>query len=277
MAIAILASLNMQAVTTKLTQKGDTSYIIEGKDTTILIKGIPAAIAKHINDTLVNNDKDSDSEVAGSDVIDKQGSNAKNEEALHKFMLEEEREQAQMAAGITAIVFFSIFAIIVVILLFNFLHRRAKYRVIEKAIDNNYPLPGTFMGSNDFAKSNSTQNVNQAQPGYAAAHQPAANGALYWPAFKGSFTLMAVGLGLMLFFMFCGSMEMFGACSIILFIGIGKAVIIYNDQKSAIARGPQRTTVVNNRAQQPPVFTQPQQTASNQPSNDQPQNDQQQN
>jgi hypothetical protein len=146
LAIAILASLNMQAVTTKLTQKGDTSYIIEGKDTTILIKGIPAAIAKHINDTLVNNDKDSDSEVAGSDVIDKQGSNAKNEEALHKFMLEEEREQAQMAAGITAIVFFSIFAIIVVILLFNFLHRRAKYRVIEKAIDNNYPLSGTFMG-----------------------------------------------------------------------------------------------------------------------------------
>ena len=91
--------------------------------------------------------------------------------------------------------FVFILLIIVTALIFGYMRRRAKYKLIEKAIENNYPLPEYLFNKN-------------------SAEQ--------WGSLKSGIIYVAVGLGLM--FAFDDSF-MTGVFLVILIIGIGKIAV----------------------------------------------------
>ncbi len=163
--------------------------------------------------------------------------------------------------GVIFIIFFS--------LLFYYLHRKAKYRMMEKAIENNYPLPGTpMMGRQAPVQSQPVaQPQSQSQPQPAAPQPPVAGLAnlgfnnvqpyLDWRSFHRSFMLIAVGVALMLFFAAAGSIEMVALMSILVLIGAAQALINYQQQKQVIARQlwqQQHGQQPAAQPQQPPVF-----------------------
>lgn len=92
--------------------------------------------------------------------------------------------------------------IIVAALLFGYMRRRAKYKLIEKAIENNYPLPEYL-----FNKKSEEQ----------------------WGSLKSGIIYVAVGLGLM--FAFDDSF-MSGVFLVVLIIGIGKIAVYALNKRS---------------------------------------------
>lgn len=97
--------------------------------------------------------------------------------------------------------FVFILLIIIVALVFGYMRRRAKYKVIEKAIENNYPLPEYL-----FNKKSEEQ----------------------WGSLKSGIVYVAVGLGLMIAF---DDAFMSGIFLIVLIIGIGKIVVHVLDKR----------------------------------------------
>lgn len=123
------------------------------------------------------------------------------------FMMGSEMEDPVLAginmAKVSVILsFVFILLIIVAALVFGYMRRRAKYKLIEKAIENNYPLPEYL-----FNKKNEG----------------------HWGSLKSGIVYIAVGLGLMVAF---DDSFMSGVFLVVLIIGIGKIVVYALDKKT---------------------------------------------
>lgn len=178
-------------------------------------------------------------------------------------------------------------------LLFYLLHRRAKYRVIEKAIENNYPLPPSLGGTptykqapqrpdawRNYAPQQQPQPQPQPQPqaqaqpqqppyqqGMNAPMQPNMPYRVNYMAYKKSFVLVCVGFMMAMFFDSAGASPMVFLSFIIVLLGLGKGFVIYKEQKQdqdywrwqmqqqQQQQVPQQPQ--QNAEQQPPVFTPP--------------------
>ena len=85
----------------------------------------------------------------------------------------------QTEVVITCVVFGAIIFIIFLCLVFFYMHRRAKYRMIEKAIENNYELPASVAGlyPRNLQQPTPPQPIiiNQQQPANGQPQQPGAN------------------------------------------------------------------------------------------------------
>ncbi|MEG2673991.1 MAG: DUF6249 domain-containing protein [Muribaculaceae bacterium] len=123
---------------------------------------------------------------------------------------------SELSVAIVAIVspFIAIFLIVLICLVMGYMRRRAKYKLIEKAIENGYELPEYLFYDKVKAYSG-----NPASVSYRATY----DNAIKW---------IAVGVGTCLFFLFCDAMPMFGLCSIILIIGISKLQLAKLDNKN---------------------------------------------
>lgn len=158
--------------------------------------------------------------------------------------------------------------LIALIMLFNYLKRRRKYKMVEKAIENNYPLPPYVFDGHAPAQpvwnTPATQQPVQGIPisdgtpveptaddedtptpppfnvqndpwneqATQAPQQPAMGSPrMNWRAFQNSFILVAVGLGLMIMF---HETMLVGVFSILVLIGLGKGFIEYQEQRDAI-------------------------------------------
>lgn len=158
--------------------------------------------------------------------------------------------------------------LIALIMLFNYLKRRRKYKMVEKAIENNYPLPPYVFDGHATAQpvwnTPATQQPVQGIPisdgtpveptaddedtptpppfnvqndpwneqATQAPQQPAmGKPRINWRAFQNSFILVAVGLGLMIMF---HETMLVGIFSILVLIGLGKGFIEYQEQRDAI-------------------------------------------
>ncbi len=158
--------------------------------------------------------------------------------------------------------------LIALIMLFNYLKRRRKYKMVEKAIENNYPLPPYVFDGHAPAQpvwnTPATQQPVQGIPisdgtpveptaddedtptpppfnvqndpwneqATQAQQQPAmGKPRINWRAFQNSFILVAVGLGLMIMF---HETMLVGIFSILVLIGLGKGFIEYQEQRDAI-------------------------------------------
>jgi len=158
--------------------------------------------------------------------------------------------------------------LIALIMLFNYLKRRRKYKMVEKAIENNYPLPPYIFDGhaptqpmwNTHATQQPVQGIpiNDGTPveptaddedtptpppfnvqndpwneqATQAPQQPAmGKPRINWRAFQNSFILVAVGLGLMIMF---HETMLVGVFSILVLIGLGKGFIEYQEQRDAI-------------------------------------------
>ena len=143
-AIATLASsINSHAANTSISMKGDSVVITDGNDTVIAPnpKAIVEAIKSSLNDTVVSNVA-----AVADDGENENAGNADNYERQRYYDYRQRVNTQQTELVITCVVFGSIIFIVFLCLVFFYMHRRAKYRMIEKAIENDYELPTSVAG-----------------------------------------------------------------------------------------------------------------------------------
>ena len=259
--MAMLAIAPLQAGSNVVTH-GDTIEVVEGTDT-VRILGVNAlskSITNMLNDTVVDVEDYATGEQSELDTESPFNSSTAKEIS---------NQWSKAVAFITMHVMIGIVFIVLLSLLFRYLHRRRKYMMVEKAIENNYPLPEYIFGgvretvrtvyvgtplaqqppvpqqptpppfpgdAAGIAANPQPADAGMEQP--AALGQPAAVppavGRINWMALKGGFTLTAVGIGACLFFLILGAEAPAGACSILILLGLGKMWIAYQDQKSIV-------------------------------------------
>ena len=253
----LLASMTMNSAPV-IEKRGDTLMIARGGDTlrltgTQTIKELTGLL----DDTIVSINEEADQDIDDGEVITP---------GTHQLAIESQEIWARVATEAIICCTWGLVCLILVILLFNYLKRRRKYKMVEKAIENNYPLPPyvfegrTSAPSNYYAPVPPVQGspvlegtpVNEGEPvvdengeivppplgvqndpwnGAAQAQPVMGEPRMNWRAFQSSFVLVAVGLGLMLMF---HETALMGIFAILVLIGLGKGFIEYQDQRDAI-------------------------------------------
>lgn len=141
------------------------------------------------------------------------------------------------AIAIVGIVFGSIFLIVVAVIVGSYMHRRQKYRLMEKAIENNYPMPeGVFTS-----------------PSLGATRQNG-TGRANWSNMRSGIAWCAWGAGIALFFLISGGEELASLGIILLIIGIGRLVIAYKNNQYIEQQGNNTNVNNQNTPPTPPPF-----------------------
>lgn len=284
--LTLAAALPSQAKKANINRSGDTTTIVMNGDTVRVTDGeVKKTISKAINDTLWS----------------EKAETADDDETYNYMALDNDarlKEASMWSSTVKQISISMCFCIMVVVflsLLFYLLHRRAKYRVIEKAIENNYPLPPSLGGTPTYKQApqrpdawrnyapqqqpqpqrpQQPQPQAQAQPqqapyqqGMNAPMQPNMPYRVNYMAYKKSFVLVCVGFMMAMFFDSAGASPMVFLSFIIVLLGLGKGFVIYKEQKQdqdywqwqMQQQQPQQVPQQpqQNAEQQPPVFTPP--------------------
>lgn len=268
--LTLAAALPSQARKANINRSGDTTTIVMNGDTVRVTDGeVKKTISKAINDTLW-------SETAKT---------ADDDETYNYMALDNDarlKEVSMWSSTVKQISISMCFCIMVVVflsLLFYLLHRRAKYRVIEKAIENNYPLPPSLGGTPTYKqapqrpdawRNYAPQQQPQPQPqrpqqpqqppyqqGMNAPMQPNMPYRVNYMAYKKSFVLVCVGFMMAMFFDSAGASPMVFLSFIIVLLGLGKGFVIYKEQQPQPQAPQQPQTEQKPATEQPPVFTPP--------------------
>lgn len=248
--LTLAAALPSQARKANINRSGDTTTIVMNGDTVRVTDGeVKKTISKAINDTLWS----------------EKAETADDDETYNYMALDNDarlKEVSMWSSTVKQISISMCFCIMVVVflsLLFYLLHRRAKYRVIEKAIENNYPLPPSLGGTPTYKQAPQRpdawrnyapqqqpqpQPQPQAQPqpqpqpqqppyqqGMNAPMQPNMPYRVNYMAYKKSFVLVTVGLMAAMFFESAGASPMVCLSMIVVLLGLGKGFVIYKEQK----------------------------------------------
>lgn len=206
-----------------------------GNTVKVKIADLNRIINEHLDDTVLSTEEYKITQLDSKDV---------NEMANRGMDLAEDIARAFFTA-IVCIVFFS--------LLFYYLHRRRKYKTVDRAIQAGYPLPDEFFGkrSQHVPQQPTTVYVtqvtppepnpnapydSQAVPGavpppYGQSSNPL-NNITDWAPFKKGFRITAWGLGLLLFFWIVGATPVAALMVIVVFIGLGKLFVTYQEQQN---------------------------------------------
>lgn len=269
-----IGSQTMQAAKSSVIYRGDTVAVVKGQDTVYLV-GSEESLAKQVvnilDDTLAQGLADGSHEAVNVKV---DSATAKQREKLVEEM------QRSLQAMVVVIVITLVVGVILIILIVEwFKHRRRKekYEIISKAIDNNYPLNDLMI--DDFGNKHMEQppvfmphqqaSVQPPMPSQAPMNQmnqppvqPVA-GQVNWNAYNSAFTMMAVGIGFMVFFAFAGGWPLIGVFLMVFLIGAFKAFMVWQQQKQSMemmqqqAQMQQQTPMQQPRtqasAQQPPM------------------------
>ena len=141
---------------------------------------------------------------------------------------------------------FCLLGLVALVLFFRFLNRRNKYRVIEKAIENNYPL--NELSLNDTKRSA----IYVQQPVVTAAPQPGQvptgthlegmtpqqpivmTDMVNWRALMPAIKMLGIGMAFFFFgIMVVGGSDPFTAIGLgLMFVGLFKGLILYKEQKA---------------------------------------------
>lgn len=252
--LTLAAALPSQARKANINRSGDTTTIVMNGDTVRVTDGeVKKTISKAINDTLWS----------------EKAETADDDETYNYMALDNDarlKEASMWSSTVKQISISMCFCIMVVVflsLLFYLLHRRAKYRVIEKAIENNYPLPPSLGGTptykqvpqrpdawRNYAPQQQPQPQPQPQPqaqaqaqpqpqpqqppyqqGMNAPMQPNMPYRVNYMAYKKSFVLACVGFMAAMFFESAGASPMVFLSMIVVLLGLGKGFVIYKEQK----------------------------------------------
>lgn len=285
--LTLAAALPSQARKANINRSGDTTTIVMNGDTVRVTDGeVKKTISKAINDTLWS----------------EKAETADDDETYNYMALDNDarlKEASMWSSTVKQISISMCFCIMVVVflsLLFYLLHRRAKYRVIEKAIENNYPLPPSLGGTPTYKQAPQRpdawrnyapqqqpqpqpQRPQQPQPqaqaqqqpqqppyqqGMNAPMQPNMPYRVNYMAYKKSFVLVCVGFMMAMFFDSAGASPMVFLSFIIVLLGLGKGFVIYKEQKQdqdywqwQMQQQQVPQQPQQNAEQQPPVFTPP--------------------
>lgn len=262
MAVAMIAAQPTQAATSSYTAHGDTATIIDGTDTVVITSKVAGLVEKiaqsnileHLDDTIVDNNKDYDYN------YEEQASNR------DETFISVNAIWSGVARKIVVYTIVATVLIIFFVLFFRHANRRRKYKVLEKAIENNYPLPeGIFSDKGNKTvyvqqpaygpaqpaqAPNATQSTVEGTPvpppyrsydnlgatadkGATKQHFNPMNEQFNWHALRGV-GATAAGLGGIVFGLATGAEPLIGIFCIPLFIGGFKMFASYMDQRNAI-------------------------------------------
>ena len=238
------------------------------------VAGTPKAMVVVNGDTTITADLDKDLAGQMNDTLYASStyyySDKDSDEGLDKYdyylykIRNEQRETIQTTSiSLTAIVFGSIFLIVISCLIVYYLNRRSRMKVIEKAIENNYQLPDSFYtGSNNTSSRQSgeaecgTNDATQQQPSMNMAQQ-IFNYNNYRETRNGV-TLTIVGLGLILVFAFLGWSFMAALSVIPFLIGVSRILPFFLTRRGGMPvppPQPQQPQQPNTANPVPPTFT----------------------
>ena len=217
--VSLLSSFSANADNASLQMMGDSMVVVNGKDTVTItmgkLKEFAAKINNRLDDTIVDNAIDAaDAAIAVTDAA-LDDSTDKNEIALAQIHKQNADHEKIFIATVTAIVFGTIFLIVLISLIVYYMRRRAKYRIVEKAIENGYPLPDSFYGNRPvmpqpimmpqqpFAPQQPVtpqQPANQQQPNFDLSSCDAIYSRLRWHrGARSGFKLGIIGLAFLIF------------------------------------------------------------------------------
>lgn len=141
--------------------------------------------------------------------------------------------------------FLTVIIVVLIVLVVSYKKRKAKYQLIQKAIDAGIVLPeymfneGVSPKNPEQGTSNSGGTLNSLSP-------------YQWMSIKSGITYTAVGLGLILFFLIAGATPVAAICSIVFFIGIGKIIMVLMQRKMMTNQGSSYSQQPQNPVTPPP-------------------------
>ena len=249
--------------------RGDSLVVVDGGDTiTVAVSGLKQLVGKisdKMGDTLVDK-----SGVVAAGAIDESDVANENDLAMEQIYAKRENEQNNFVTSVTAIVFGTILLIVLFSLIAYYMRRRAKYRIIEKAIENGYELPDSFYEQS--ACNRPPVMPNQQQPVAPVAYNDDLFYRLRWHrGARSGMKLSVFGLCSVVFGMVINE-EFFAAIGLaLLLIGAAKIALGYFDVRVPVY--PKQPTqpqqpVQPNVPQQPVQPTQPQQPTTPPPFTD---------
>ena len=241
----IVGTQTIQAEKSTVLHRGDTLAVVKGEDT-VFIMGGEASLAEQVVSLL-------DDTLAGAHLERGHGNphvqvdpvTAKQREKLVEEM---QRSVQTMVIVIVGTLVVGVILIILIVEWFKHKRRKEKYEIISKAIENNYPLNDVMI--DDFGNKAMEQppvfmphqqaSVQPPMPSQAPMNQmnqppvqPVA-GQVNWNAYNSAFTMMAVGIGFMVFFSFAGGWPLIGVFLMVFLIGAFKAFMVWQQQKQAM-------------------------------------------
>ena len=253
---ALFAPQHINAGNTSITTKGDTTIVVANGDTAVITSRVAGLVEKIISNELVNHLDDT---LVGSEA--NPAENHQHDDARTSGLIELNRYWSSATSTITQGLLTGIVAIVLLVLFFRYLNRRRKYKVLEKAIENNYPLPDGALGNGQVTRvvynfpnapaapvqgqpveqgipapppfrsyDNNTQQPQpqpQPQPQYVYPYN------INWGQIKGIPTF-AVGVAGIIFFALAGAGPVAAVFLIPLIIGGAKMFSSYMEQKHAI-------------------------------------------
>ena len=232
LALAVAAFLATGACqASKVHFSGDTMIVVDGDDTTS-ITGAQARqkLAKVLDDTVVG--KRSEQALTADDDDDTVTLDRADYLMLKQRSDNYDRDELQCVIGVVLVLSMLVLIIAMSCIVAAYKNRRNRYHMIEKAIENNYQLPDREVVSVMYQQPMTAQPAQNGMP----AQNLGFNG-INWNLFYRSFVIIIVGFALVLFFALAGAEQMAALASIVLFVGLGKAFIIYQNQRGRIAGG----------------------------------------
>ena len=218
----------------------------DGKSVKVKISDLGRIISKHLDDTLIS--------AEGITADDGTTIETDEDKANDRERLYNERsiayEGMNLARNITEYFAIAIVWIVGLSLLFYYLHRRRKYKTVDRAIQAGYQLPDEFYGKRTAHMPQQPTNVYVTQvtppapdPNAPQATQPSHgmapgyssnpfNNITDWSPFKSGITVTAAGLGLMFFFWIVNAEPIAALMLIVVFIGLGKLFVAYQEQQN---------------------------------------------
>ena len=219
--------------------KGDSIVVTDGGES-VTVSGLPELqkVRDKINEVL------DDTLTTGGEATVQIGDQEISPEDL-KYMSDHWGEVVKQISYASIL---GLLALVLLVLLFRYLNRRNRYRVMERAIENNYPLNDlSFTDVRHSAVYVQQPVVNAAapqQPGQVAMGTPiqgqtpnnpiVMTGVVNWRALMPGIRVLGWGLFLSLFGLFvCGGDDPFTFIGIaLMFVGLCKSFILYKEQKA---------------------------------------------
>lgn len=183
-------------------------------------------VARRLDDTIING-KELRQRSERDTYIERYNNNLEHENALFD-------KSFNLAKSILKGISFTVLGIILLIILGIYFNRRQKYKIMEKAIENNYPLPPGFLGKNMRPTSTTIQHIHytsdQAKPTGKSKVVKEFN-VSDWANFRSGIKWCAWGVAFMLFFLINDApVWVFAIIPIV--IGAGKLYVAHKLQKA---------------------------------------------
>ena len=220
---------------THVALKGDSIVVTDG-DEEVTVSGIPQKVRDKINEAL------DDTLTAGDGTtVEIEGYKGELSPEDIKYMSDHWGEVIKQISYASIL---GLLALVGLVLLFRFLNRRNKYRVIEKAIINNYPLDELSLNDSKHSAIFVQQPVVTAAPGQVTVGTPiqgqtadnpiVMTDMVNWRALMPAVKWMAWGIVFFLFGMVVGDFEnpFWPIGLALIFVGLCKGYLLYKEQKA---------------------------------------------